>query len=415
MRPFSLLCISILSIQISWSQFIAEYSSAGNDVEFTAIVNYGTDRFIVAGTEGYRLLLVEYSAEGAVLNSRKIVIESENGLVPAKSMLLDSDGNLVIAGYKITGTDTYAESGNGYVLKYNWEADSIVFCKIYDNTGSKFFKIIEPIAGGDYFVCGQNHHPVDLSNVLFRVDRSTGDLLLLNNSSHHPLSDSYYSMTFRGGYFYVSTRTQYFGGGTNRMRACQVKMDLEGNIQYVKSYVTDTISTARLYSGEIVNLLNKNYQFIHGDDNGTNINNDLYMVSTKLNGDAALTKKYDFEGYTNDGLWHSAKVVGSKIITLGSLYNGADQGGNIFLMMLNRKGNVSWANSYDFKASSFYYLGRTDMMTINGSDIIVAGTANATIDGNKAGTIMKVSILENGTLPETCFEPLTVNATAKTN
>ena len=140
MQPLirTLLMLLCLSSTLN-AQFVMEYASEGKNVRFTALAKLNGN-YLAAGTEGKKIILAEIRPNGTLVRTVNLHVLNTETEHPVKSMIVDGDLNIVIAGYRDPINEVASEA---FVLKYNWNADSLLWCTKFDSPGSNFFKIIE--------------------------------------------------------------------------------------------------------------------------------------------------------------------------------------------------------------------------------------------------------------------------------
>ncbi|HRX24992.1 MAG TPA: T9SS type A sorting domain-containing protein, partial [Chitinophagales bacterium] len=404
------------SVIDAYSQFIAIYGVPGKDIRFTAVASYDGG-YLAAGTMDNGIVLVKFDEFGSVVTASALSVGLPTTLQPVKSMIVDSEGNVVLAGYRDNGD---SELNKAFVVKMNFETETVLWKKLYENDGSNLFKIIEK-PDGNYMACGNIRTPGDLHNLLVEIDRETGEWTFKDLSSHHPDSDSYYSLVEVDGKYFTCSRTQYYGGGSNKMRANITRFNGVGLMNYSKSYIVDTLGNARFYGADITANNNRILMLANGDDNGSSVSRDLYMVNATPSGTAKWVRKVNLTDYTDDGIWLAAKPVGTTaFLVAGSLYNPEDpngygHGGKMFAMLCSGVGSIIWANVYEMESDYYYYLGHSDMLVAEGTDMIMVGSRLDSISGERQGMLMKANILTGGTLPDDCSSPLSISVSTGSN
>lgn len=394
------------------AQFVMEYASEGKNVRFTAIGKLNGN-YIAAGTEGKKIILAEIRPDGSLIRTINIYVENTETENIVKSMVVDGDKNIVLAGYRDPIDVLQSEA---FVLKYNWYADTLVWCTKFNAPGSNFFKIIEKAEPGNYLVCGMVRAAgLDIHSVLVEVDRNTGAWTFLNVNSHDPFNDTYYAIDATDSYIYATSRQQFSGGSGDKMRGGVSKFDMSGNPIYNYTYLRDTAGYARLYGADILAQTKKIISLYCGSGASVYTSRDLYAVTSKLGGDVKWAKKFDITTTVDDGTWLSIKPVGANYLIAGSMYNpndpkGYGQGGKIFVLYCNSLGGIIWANSYEIYSDYYYYLGHTDMLMVEGAYFILAGSVKNEETNKYHGAILQAKIAD-GILEGGCSAPLSVNVT----
>ncbi len=409
----TLLAICTLILSSIRAQFISQISEPDADITLSAVQVLGSN-FIAAGSENNNVLLAEIDNGGSVISSRTITIVDETVLPYVSSMFVDSDGKIVIAGYRVTA-DVYQYTS--FILKYDYATGNIDWLKLFENPGSAFLKIIEKKTDGPYIVCGQSiNAPNGEEGILYSVNRNTGSLILLNNYNYNNSSETYYSLVKAAGGYFTANRYNFDGGGSSRMRGTISKFSYTGGQLFTKAYLRNTTTdVARLYASDICYANGSLYMPIHGDETGSLLNDDLFIVRSKVDGNLNWAKMYNLTNYGDDGSFASIKSKGTAIYTLGALNDGAaDYTGDLFIMKLDSSGSVLWANSYGIQGN--VRAGKSDAMLISGSNILAVGYTHNDITDHNDGAILFVKA-STGTLPGGCStsEPVTVTTKSSTS
>lgn len=402
----SLLTLAFLSVQ---AQFISQVSAPGANITLSAIQLYETG-YMAAGSENNQVLLARLDNFGTVLNSYKITVVDESVLPYVSSMFIDSDGKIVIAGYRVT-PDVYEYTS--FVIKYDYATGSVDWIKLFENPGSAFLKIIEKKAGGSYIVCGQSiNSPNGEEGILYSINRNTGNFTLLNNYNYNNSAETYYSLVKAAGGYYTANRYNFDGGGSSRMRATLSKFSYTGGQLFTKAYIKNiTTDAARLYASDICYANGSLYMPVHGDETGSLLNDDLFILRAKTDGNLNWAKMYNLTNYGDDGSFSSIKSKGANLYVLGALNDGAgDYTGNIFIMKLDSAGAVNWANSYDIQGNS--RAGRSDALLINGSNLVAVGYTHNGMTGFNEGAVLFIKN-STGTLNGGCSTTEPVSVTTK--
>ncbi|MBK9456052.1 MAG: T9SS type A sorting domain-containing protein [Bacteroidetes bacterium] len=413
MQPLirTLLMLLCLSSTLN-AQFVMEYASEGKNVRFTALAKLNGN-YLAAGTEGKKIILAEIRPNGTLVRTVNLHVLNTETEHPVKSMIVDGDLNIVIAGYRDPINEVASEA---FVLKYNWNADSLLWCTKFDSPGSNFFKIIEKGAQGNYLVCGMVRATgLETHSVLIEIDRNSGAWNFLNVSSHNPYNDTYYAIDASATNIYATSRQQFYGGSGDKMRGGITKFDMSGNPIYNYTYLRDTSGYARLYGADILAQTKKIISLYCGGGASTYPSRDLYAVTSKLNGDVKWAKRFDITTTVDDGTWLSIKPVGPNYLIAGSMYNpndpnGYGHGGKIFVIYCTSLGNIIWANSYEIYSDYYYYLGHTDLLMVEGDYFVLAGAIKNDVTNKYHGALLQAKI-EDGVLESGCSTPLSVTVT----
>lgn len=390
------------------AQFMTEFKADGEDVILNAAQMMGSD-ILTVGNSGNKVLFVRFSLSGAVIDYKVFTVVDETLLPYISSMIIDSDGNIVAAGHRSTGSE---HETTAFVFKYDYNTGTVLWMKLFDNSGSNFIKVIEKKAGGPYIVCGHSYNATNAEEaIIYSVNRNTGAFTLLNNSNENGSSETCYSIIRADGAYFTTNRVNYSGGGFGRMRGCLSKFSMTGTEIFTKAYLRNTTTDiARLYSVDLAYANNSIYFTVHGDEFTTGQNKDLFIMKAKTDGELSWAKKYDLTNYDSDGSWRAIRVKGQNVYVFGNLYNLGT--GNMFLMKLDTTGAVVWANSYNSLGNKST---APDDLLIYGSNLIMTGYVHADDSPYTNGTLVLVKA-SNGTLPDGCStaEPITISSKTTT-
>lgn len=410
MKKIFVLLGFLFSLSIAHTQFVAEYASDGQNMRFTAIAKRNGN-YIAAGTKGNHIVISEIRPNGVLVRSSFLFIDDLTVEQPVKSLIIDSDGFIVVAGYRNPVEVSISEA---FVLKYDWEMDSVVWSHVFDQAGSNFFKIIEKSPGGNYLTSGMvRTDDGDMHAVLIEVDRYSGAWTFLDMSSHDVNSDTYFSMDNSTFHIYLAGRQHFSGGGADTFRSTMTKTDNLGNFVYNNNYLRDTADYARLYGADILVKPKQVVMLACGGGSTIDYARDLYAVSTAMNGKVKWSNYYDIIGTTFDGTWLSIKPYGKNCLIAGSMYNPGDpqsfgHGGKMFVLYVDEVGEVIWANSYEVNSDFYYFLGHTDMLIVDGNQFLLAGSLKNPVTDKYHAVVVKAPIID-GVLPDGCSSPLEVN------
>lgn len=408
MRSFLMIVLLVYGSLTAKAQFMTEFIADGEDVILNAVQMTGTD-IMTAGNSGNKVLFARFNLSGALIDYKTFSVVDETLLPYISSMILDSDGNIVACGHRSTGNE---HETTAFILKYDYNTGTVLWLKLFENSGSNFIKVIEKKAGGPYIVTGHSYNSPNAEEaILYSVNRNTGSFTLLNNYNENGSSETYYSIIRAEGSYFTANRVNFSGGGFGRMRGCMSKFTMAGAEVFTKAYLRNTTTDiARLYSVDLAYLNNAIYMTVHGDELSTGQNKDLFLVKSKTDGELNWAKKYDFTNYDSDGSMRSIRVKGQNLYVFGNLYNLGT--GYMFLMKLDTTGAVIWANSYSSLGNKST---APDAMLVYGSNIIMTGYVHDDATPYTNGTLVLVKSA-NGTLPDGCStaEPVTVSSKTAT-
>ena len=350
-RLTTIICLFSICFQLQGQQIIQYANETESDISYNAIQKY-YQNYIVVGNEGNNILLSELNLDGSIVSSKKITLIDEDVFPGVMTLLVDSDNKIIIAGYR----QNVGGSSKAFALKFDYNLGVVEWSIVLENEGSYFHHVIESIIDGKYLLCGQNIIAGNNQEaVLFQVNRTTGAFTNLTNINQGSNAETFYSITQNDTEIIIASRLT-LNEGTSKMRACKTVLNSVGTIISNETYISDpAITSARLYAFHVQTIEDGIYMLIHGDENGTNTNKDLFVLKTNLDGDIQWLKKFDFTNYDFDGSWNSIRFDGDYLFLTGNLKDESlDEKGNIFIIKIDIDGNILWSNSYQFETNYVY-------------------------------------------------------------
>ena len=388
----TLLMIACLGVfAISKGQFVKEYYKGTNpDTRFSAIIPVSdapNSNLYIVGNYGSQLVVAETKQSGAILWSRRIIVNDPDYTV--NSLIRDSDGNLVFCGGISTGVD---DNSNGFVIKFNPLTYTLVW--FHKTTALvSFFDVAEIGAGGNYAICGQeesNGTGNAADHIVMTCDRTTGSLSLISNLNQH-INETAQTLVVdpAGPSIYTSGRYE-LNIGASKFRVCLTKMDVTGTVDFTKFSVKSLASTGRFYTEDMIIDGDNILMAGSGDDAGTSTFRYLFFYKTDLSGNLEWVKKYDITTTASDGIICSIKKHDTGYILYGVLNNETET--NIFLINVDFDGNINWSKTYPYRKKqnpSGYYA--TSSLAVIGDHIFHVGE-KLQEDGSIRGILMATTI-----------------------
>jgi hypothetical protein len=359
----------------------------------------------VAGYTHDSTLLVKMNADGEILWSRAFdVLRKQPERVAA--VILDSDGMIVISGM----TDL-AAGGKVFLMRYNPEADLILWVNEYKSHSNNYgFTLIEKGPGGSYLMSNNPFSPNDAE--IFDIDRNTGSVNPGFSKHYHlgssqTLNDLVIHGENQNVNIYATGRFTD-GSGLINMRTVLLRMDPNsGFTSWIRlGHRPDNVD-ARLYGSDLVIDQDRIYSTSHGNPTGTDISQDQFFIQkTTLEGDMEWIKQYQIPG---------PATVSEEIIATGDgfVIMGRNRGpSDIILFKINHTGEVQWARKYDFSENdNTFFTGGA------GSQLIMMGDAfyfTAYAEENSRRDLILVKTDLDGKLSEECDIVSSIDITVNT-
>lgn len=348
MKKLLFLAAILQVCSIAKAQLLVNYSdNAGQDVVLQAIIpvdeSYLSNLY-VAGTIGEDILVGEVDQNGTQIWLRTVNADMVHGVV--NSMIIDSEGHMVVCGSDFTGVD---DDGEGFVLRFDPVAkETIWFKKATQNV--LFFDVQELLPGGDFVVGGEDEYigaGTGADHLLMQVSRSTGDLSVISNLDEG-VNENVDALVVDSdsGYIYSVGRYEINFGGVNAFRMALRKTDVSGDVLWSKYYLEPTAVDARFYPKDLVLFDGALYIVGCGDEEGASSLKNLFVFKTDLNGNLDFAKKLDLSGTATDGILAAIKPTPVGFMLYGSLYDGVWS--DVFLALATFDFDINWINSYPF-------------------------------------------------------------------
>ncbi|MEZ5014645.1 MAG: T9SS type A sorting domain-containing protein [Chitinophagales bacterium] len=389
-RKILLSLVICLISQFTQAQFIKTYfRGTDRNVRFAAIAPVSTDPssdIYIVGSYLDGIFVSRLDASGNYIWNKKINVGDTSFTM--NQMIVDSDGNLVVAGTAISG-----ENGRGFVFKFNTTTKKLIwFQRATNNTF--FWDVTEMGDGGNYLVGGQetgNGTGGGSDDITLVAARATGTISNFGNFHVHA-NESVESVLFDANTNKIYTTGRYeLLTGNSRFRICLNALNDTAGLEWSKYYIKSTATSGRFYSEDMIFDDSSIVIVGTGDDNGTSANKYLWLFRTDLSGVPNFQVKYDITTAANDGVLSAIRRYAGGYILYGNLYEGSSYT-DVFLMNIDLDGNVIWAKSYPFRThlptTGLYNSGA---MCIVGDNIYLVGES-VQDDGNLRGALMSVSI-----------------------
>ena len=283
------------------------------------------------------------------------------------SVVLASNGNLVVAGYNSTST-------NGYdailVMTTDANNDSIVWSATYGGSYSDAFYCVKKSNTGGFIAAGFSNKASASSPAMFVAITDANGKLIKSNSAYGK------SGTYSQGLNVISdTDTSYLVSGYIQKSSSSdrnlylVKINNAGDTLWTRNYgakganSNDSVNDAAY---GVIKAPGGGY-FLTGNLNGyTNSGGRIFLMKVSAKGDSLWTKTF------NRGIGYSLTLTRDNGVAIcGSLQQGTNQ--DIFLIKTDTAGNLLWKQSYG--GSGFEY-GAT-MVETSGGGFAISGITDS--------------------------------------
>ncbi len=162
-------------------------------------------------------------------------------------------------------------------------------------------------------------------------------------------SDDYANMSFMDGYgdIYSVGSSSYMGAGG--YDAILVKSDAAGNFVWHKQY-----GGAQTEFGSVITQAPDGYAIAGRSNSFTNNNDDILLIKTDLNGDLQWAKTYGLDSLEEYATYAGPTLDNGFIIT-GMTRNFGSGGQDAFLLKTDSLGEVDWFNAYGSNSDEVGY------------------------------------------------------------
>ncbi len=386
--------------------FLRRVGTTGIDEQAHQIIPNNEGDFFVTGDRGDSILIMKMNVDGNMEWTRSFKVTPYEDHIGF--LYLDSDNNLVAAGYGVSSSTT-----RGFIFKYDYLNDNILWAKESPDTyGIAYVEVFEPSPGSDYVVMthtldaapsGQDDDPG-----IIEVDRNTGDLTgnILKNF-HLGRDENFTAGVMYNNEIYMTGRYTDNGGGNGQYRQAISKFDLSGNEIWTKlSFINLPFPSARLYGKDLIIENDSIYTAMWGNENGAGGGSyNLFFTINDLNGDIHKVRKYEFPDFTNK-FAKSIISVPDGFVILGSERNSP---GRIFLLKINKQGGFLWAKSYTGGGNEFVTSRGADGLIEKDNFLYVV--AYSTSFGNGDEDILLIKTDLDGNIDGDCPLVLDLNVT----
>lgn len=368
------LCITLVFQASSFSfcqGFVRSYATLGTSSGGNALVASPDGNLFLGGYQGDKALVMKIDPNGNILWSK--TIEGDAGYINYVSQLsITPDGYLLGCGNSNSSGLPY----NTFYFKMDLSGN-LQWAK-HSNTSvlGLYSKAILTAPDGSYSLIGGAYSLGPAADPVQRgISAATGSTTWTgpryNYVPSNPFIDETYSAipAANGGIF--TTGRIYVDGGSPTMRPYISKFNNTGQMQWTKYYISDSISSARVYGLDII-LNNDSIAFTYFGDILTYSNSyKIGIIRTDTIGTFAWGKNYQIQEYSTE--------LSFKILPMpyGYIISGYGQGQNskeLFLVGIDNIGNVLWAKGYGDPGldADLYSSASRNAITMNG-DIYFTG------------------------------------------
>ena len=387
--------------------FIRRIGTAGLNEQAHQIIPNNEGDFFVTGDRGDSVLIMRMNVDGNIewTQSFKVTpFEDHIGF-----LFLDSENNLVVAGYGVSNSGTI----QGFLFKYDYLNDNILWQKQSPDTyGIAYVEVFEPSLGSDYIVMTNTSAAPSPGQVndpgIIEIDRNSGDVT--GNISKNfllGLDENFTAGVMYNNDIYMTGRYTDTGGGNGQYRQAISKFDLNGNEVWTKlSFLNLPSPSARLYGKDLIIENDSIYTVMWGNENGTGGGNyNLFFTINDLNGEIQLVKKYEFPAFTNK-FAKSIISVSDGFVILGSERSSPQR---IFLLKINKQGDFLWAKSYSGGGNEFVTSRGADGLIKKDDFLYVVAYSTSFGNGDEDMLVIKTDL--DGNIDDGCSLVSDLNVT----
>ena len=359
---------------------LVSYSSPTLDEMGWHLLPLPSGNLLMASEQEEEVVLSELDSDLNLLWNQKLFLVDLPEEI--KELKLDSDGMLLGLGFTKVVNGLRA----AFCFKYDYQNMNMLWSKQLSGSGTthSLFSIQEPSPGGNYFIFGQtwpnSGQGLGCDATMIELDRATGNQIWAKNYNLGSC-ETFQDVLIKDNAVYVTGRFNAAGGGTDKMRPAVSLLDLDGNLQWTRLYLTSTAATARLYPNEIIEEGDNFIIFGAGDLDGTSTSNvSLFLYEINADGILQWAREYDIPGANTEAARRLLPVTDGYII-LSGFREGST--GKVAIIKTNKQGVLQWAKQYGSEGSTFsrdfkvigdhiYLTGGTTVFMSGTQDIFLA-------------------------------------------
>jgi hypothetical protein len=328
---------TLLTAQCTDSYLKVLGGPSSNERGYAIAASPTTKVVYVSATKADSLIIIKLDSVGQLVWTRRLEIEA-NRAEFVNGMILDAEGKLAITG-TIGSID---QQGHFFVCRYDPEANLMLWAERLISHSEGFASGISEMGpGGDYLVYNNPTGPNDAEVLL--IDKTTGSINTdFAAHYHYEGPETISDMILHNGALYGIGRFTE-GNQNSGMRTSIFSLNpANGSVLWSKH--GHKSSNARLYGIDMVIAGSSIYGLTFGDDNGESIDNtEMFIQKLDLEGNVDWVKRYDLPG-TNDWVDEIIEFEGGLITMARNRVTPSD----IILIKTDYDGNVLWSKQYDF-------------------------------------------------------------------
>lgn len=348
------------------------YNAGGYTREGGSVIWTSDGRIVVAGGLGPNYWLANIETDGTPIWQR-YYLGSE--IDYPYSVTQTQDDGYVFAGY----SSSYAISGQDiWILKLD-STGNVLWQKSYGEFGSDQAKSIIQLSNGGYAVAGYRRLSGDEDAMILRLD-PFGNLIWNRKFGGEDPDPANTVLETPEGDLILAGRTESLA--PNYASAWVIKLDDNGSVDWQKWY-------GRSFS-EIKSAANAS------DDGyllaGSTIGQYGWLLKLDIDGNLLWEKKYQTEGLNSEIEEVKATVDGG-YIAVGTLWPSSPSYlGDIWLLKVDRDGDVEWSKKYDVGQEDFGY----SVDTVAGGGYVVSGSSRD--EAGRYAVLLRLN--EEGNIPD---------------
>lgn len=371
--------------------FIQYLGQPGMRTGSITIQESNDDAIYIGGFLGTASMITKMSINGEVLWARTFDFTDRPDHIV--HLAEDISGDLI--GVSFAHDDDLDLEG-AVAFRYNPQSDNIVWTNYYNTEGAFDHISIKPdnnnlLVAGVANVTGGTTYAS-----LSELDRNTGNVLWRKEYEQGDQS-RFHDLAYHNNELYA-TGYATFDQGEDKVRVALSKMDLQGNIDWSKSYLTpNTTSAFQLGTGISVDDTGIAVCY-WGDPNSTGL--DTFAIpgifKTDLDGNLNWAKSYDIAGYQSVRFYDIQKTTGGYLCYGFSFLGNRD----LIIIKIDESGDYLWGNAYGLPGDNedAYANGSNQLLQRN-DNLYLVGRSQSIFDQAK-GLVIKA--LEDGTIDQSC-------------
>ncbi len=361
------------------------------------IIESEDGNFYVKGYRNDSILLSKITPSGLQIWSRSLKVSTQ---IREKlfDLALDSEGHLIGCGT----SGTTPSNRVGFIFKYDPISDLLLWSRQFDSQ-LRINGLLEPSSTGDYLVYGVKWFSpapgIAEDPFILSIDRTTGNLsgdvnnafTSVGTTDNFTSAVTFDNAIYAGGIFNIN-------GTAPGARGAISKLDLQGNLQWAKIYLTAPNTNSIISGSSLIQDQDSLISLYHGDLESPNISNELYLSKVDIDGNLGWAKTYQVPTMGN--------LISHQVLSTSDGYLLTARSNslpfNIILIKVTKTGTLQWAKVFTAAGNETSYEVNInqDYLLVQNDRIYLSGKIKETSSTN--GNIMLVKMDLDGGISTTC-------------